>query len=173
MSAGALPRNWTRTDLRSSPPAEVSTPRTCRPRSSESVAITRATRIPRLRFAKSKMPVTGSMSWSTPHGVVTSGWWKRANSLGQRGLIVNISYRAAQRHLGNTVYGIAKAATDKMTFDMAHELREYGVSVISLYPGLVRAEIPGSSRDPEPLPWPRKLRRTSGLSTLAASSQSR
>ncbi len=58
----------------------------------------------------------------------------------RRGLIVNISYWAAQRHLGNTVYGIAKAATDKMTADMAHELREHGVCVISLYPGLVRTE---------------------------------
>jgi len=58
----------------------------------------------------------------------------------RRGLIVNISYWAAQRHLGNTVYGIAKAATDKMTSDMARELRGYGVAAISLYPGLVRTE---------------------------------
>jgi NAD(P)-dependent dehydrogenase (short-subunit alcohol dehydrogenase family) len=58
----------------------------------------------------------------------------------RRGLIVNISYWAAQRHIGNTVYGIAKAATDKMTSDMAHELRRYGVTAISLYPGLVRTE---------------------------------
>jgi NAD(P)-dependent dehydrogenase (short-subunit alcohol dehydrogenase family) len=58
----------------------------------------------------------------------------------RRGLIVNISYWAAQRHLGNTIYGISKAATDKMTYDMAHELRDSGVSVISLYPGLVRTE---------------------------------
>jgi dehydrogenase/reductase SDR family protein 1 len=37
-----------------------------------------------------------------------------------RGLIVNISYWAAQKHIGNTAYGIAKAPTDKMSFDMAH-----------------------------------------------------
>lgn len=35
---------------------------------------------------------------------------------------------------------MAKAATDKMTADMAHELREHGVAVVSLYPGLVRTE---------------------------------
>lgn len=58
----------------------------------------------------------------------------------KRGLIVNVSYWAAQRHLGNAVYGISKAATDKMTFDTAHELREHGVAVVSLYPGLVRTE---------------------------------
>ena len=56
------------------------------------------------------------------------------------GLIVNISYWAAQKYLGNTVYGIAKAATDKLTVDMASELKEFGVHAISLYPGLVRTE---------------------------------
>jgi NAD(P)-dependent dehydrogenase (short-subunit alcohol dehydrogenase family) len=58
----------------------------------------------------------------------------------RRGLIVNISFWAAQKYLGNTVYGISKAATDKMTADMAHELNPFGVSVVSLYPGLVRTE---------------------------------
>jgi dehydrogenase/reductase SDR family protein 1 len=57
-----------------------------------------------------------------------------------RGLIVNISFWAAQKHLGNVAYGVAKAATDKMTADMAAELRSHGVSVVSLYPGLVRTE---------------------------------
>tara|TARA_R110002020_G_scaffold41276_7_gene121677 strand:- start:3795 stop:4616 length:822 start_codon:yes stop_codon:yes gene_type:complete len=56
------------------------------------------------------------------------------------GLIVNISYWAAQRHDGNAIYGIAKAATDKMIFDFAHELRPHGVAAVSLYPGLVRTE---------------------------------
>ena len=58
----------------------------------------------------------------------------------RRGLIVNISSWAAQKHAGNVVYGVSKAATDKMTADMAHELRAHGVAVISLYPGLVRTE---------------------------------
>lgn len=56
------------------------------------------------------------------------------------GLVVNISFWAAQKHVGNVAYGIAKAATDKMTADMAHELKDYGVAVVSLYPGLVRTE---------------------------------
>lgn len=56
------------------------------------------------------------------------------------GLIVNISYWAAQKHIGNTIYGVAKAATDKMTADMAVELLSHNVTVISLYPGLVRTE---------------------------------
>ena len=57
-----------------------------------------------------------------------------------RGLIVNTSHWAAQKHIGNTIYGIAKAATDKLTSDSAVELRKHGVAVVSLYPGLVRTE---------------------------------
>lgn len=58
----------------------------------------------------------------------------------RRGLIVNISHWAAQKRIGNALYGIAKAATDKLTNDTAIELRSHGVSVVSLYPGLVRTE---------------------------------
>lgn len=58
----------------------------------------------------------------------------------RRGLIVNISSWAAQKPLGNVVYGVAKAATDKLTADMAHELRPHEITVVSLYPGLVRTE---------------------------------
>ena len=58
----------------------------------------------------------------------------------RRGLIVNISFWAAQKHVGNVAYGVSKAATDKMTADMAIELRPHGVTVVSLYPGLVRTE---------------------------------
>jgi dehydrogenase/reductase SDR family protein 1 len=56
------------------------------------------------------------------------------------GLIVNISFWAAQKFIGNVAYGVAKAATDKLTADMSKELQEYKVAVISLYPGLVRTE---------------------------------
>ncbi len=58
----------------------------------------------------------------------------------RRGLIVNLSHWAAQKRIGNVAYGVAKAATDKMTSDMADELRAHGVAVVSLYPGLVRTE---------------------------------
>ena len=58
----------------------------------------------------------------------------------KRGLIANISFWAAQKHIGNVAYGMSKAATDKMTADMATELKPHGVAVVSLYPGLVRTE---------------------------------
>ena len=58
----------------------------------------------------------------------------------RRGLIVNLSHWAAQKHLGNVAYGVSKAATDKMTAHMAAELQPHGVAVVSLYPGMVRTE---------------------------------
>jgi NAD(P)-dependent dehydrogenase (short-subunit alcohol dehydrogenase family) len=58
----------------------------------------------------------------------------------RRGLIVNISFWAAQKHIANVAYGVSKAATDKMTADMAIELKPHGVTALSLYPGLVRTE---------------------------------
>jgi len=58
----------------------------------------------------------------------------------RRGFIVNISFWAAQKRIGNTLYGISKAATDKLTSDIAEELKPFGVAAISLYPGLVRTE---------------------------------
>jgi len=58
----------------------------------------------------------------------------------RHGLIVNISFWAAQKYLGGPAYGAAKAATDKMAKDMAVELRSHNVAAVSLYPGLVRTE---------------------------------
>jgi NAD(P)-dependent dehydrogenase (short-subunit alcohol dehydrogenase family) len=58
----------------------------------------------------------------------------------RRGLIVNISFWAAQKRIGNVAYGVSKAATDKLTADMAAEVKPHGVAAVSLYPGLVRTE---------------------------------
>ncbi len=57
------------------------------------------------------------------------------------GLIVNVSSVGARKHLHSTLYGMGKAALDKMTHDMAVELRGTGVSVLSLWPGLVRTKL--------------------------------
>ena len=58
----------------------------------------------------------------------------------RKGLIVNISYWAAQKYVSNALYGVAKAATDKLTADVAFDLRPYRVTAVSLYPGVVRTE---------------------------------
>jgi dehydrogenase/reductase SDR family protein 1 len=56
------------------------------------------------------------------------------------GLIVNISFWSAQKFIGNVAYGISKAIADKMAFDLAHQLREFNVAAVSIYPGLTRTE---------------------------------
>ena len=56
------------------------------------------------------------------------------------GLIVNISFFAAQKDDAGVAYGVAKAASDRMAATMAYELREHNVTAVSLYPGLVRTE---------------------------------
>jgi len=57
------------------------------------------------------------------------------------GLIVNVSSSGAVSYAHNVVYGVGKAAVDKMTADMAVELEGTGVTVVSLWPGLVRTEM--------------------------------
>ncbi len=71
---------------------------------------------------------------------VASALAARSMVRARSGLIVNVSALAARRYLGNVAYGVSKAATDKLSSDMAEELREHGVAVVSLYPGLVRTE---------------------------------
>jgi dehydrogenase/reductase SDR family protein 1 len=83
---------------------------------------------------------TGMMDAGVRSAFVCSAHAARIMAPLRRGVIINISFWSAQRHLGNTIYGIAKAATDKMTSDTAVELKPFAVPVISLYPGLVRTE---------------------------------
>jgi len=56
------------------------------------------------------------------------------------GLIVNISFWAAQKPTMGVAYGAAKAADDQMVRCMAHELHDHNITVVALYPGLVRTE---------------------------------
>ncbi|MBD0286230.1 MAG: SDR family NAD(P)-dependent oxidoreductase [Flavisolibacter sp.] len=57
-----------------------------------------------------------------------------------QGVIVNISFWAAQKYVGNVIYGASKAAADKLTSDMAVELANSEIAIVSLYPGMVRTE---------------------------------
>jgi dehydrogenase/reductase SDR family protein 1 len=57
------------------------------------------------------------------------------------GLIVNVSSSGATSYGHNVVYGVGKAAVDKMTSDMAVELTPLGINIVSLWPGLVRTEL--------------------------------
>src|SRR5258708_38962950 len=57
----------------------------------------------------------------------------------RRGLIVNISSWAAQKHIANVAYGVSKAATDKMTADMADEDRPPVDAGVAVFPRPGRA----------------------------------
>lgn len=100
----------------------------------------------------------GRFTWPDPYWQQPLWRWDAMMSIGVRaafvasqlatrlmlepaeGLIVNMSFWSAQKHIGNALYGMAKAATDKMTADMASELESPDINVISMYPGLVRTE---------------------------------
>ena len=78
---------------------------------------------------------TGMIDAGVRAAFVSSAYAARMMLPRRQGLIVNLGFWAAQRYLGNVIYGVAKIATDRMTADMAGELRDHGVSVLSLYPG--------------------------------------
>ncbi|MBH0774860.1 SDR family NAD(P)-dependent oxidoreductase [Nocardia bovistercoris] len=57
------------------------------------------------------------------------------------GLIVNISSPGAERYMHNAVYGVAKCALDRLTADLARDLTDSDVTVVSLWPGIVNTEL--------------------------------
>ncbi|MBW2232572.1 MAG: SDR family NAD(P)-dependent oxidoreductase [Deltaproteobacteria bacterium] len=63
------------------------------------------------------------------------------------GLIANISSSGAREYAWHVAYGVGKAALDRLTADMAHELKPHGVAVVSLWPGLVLTERNQGHRD--------------------------
>jgi NAD(P)-dependent dehydrogenase (short-subunit alcohol dehydrogenase family) len=68
--------------------------------------------------------------------------WHAARHMTRRkaGLIVNVSSSGAIEYRWHVAYGVGKAALDRLTADTALELREHGVAVVSVWPGLVLTE---------------------------------
>lgn len=105
-----------------------------------------------------RMVENGQFTWTLPFWQQPAWRWSAMMDAGVRagyvasqhaarlmlpaksGLIVHLSHWAAQKPLSNVVYGIAKAATDRMAAHMAHDLRDSGITVVSIYPGMVRTE---------------------------------
>ena len=58
----------------------------------------------------------------------------------RQGLIANISFYGSATYFHGPAYGAAKAGTDKMSFDMAVDLRPYDVACVSLWPGFIRTD---------------------------------
>ncbi|MGW0578799.1 SDR family NAD(P)-dependent oxidoreductase [Streptomyces sp. NPDC002920] len=108
----------------------------------------------------------GAPFWETP---VDEGW-ETAFTLGVRahyvmtqkampllleraGLVVNISSPGNYVYIVSTMYGMGKAANERMMVQMAEELEDYPVSIMTLWPGVVRTEVMGGAveKDPEML----------------------
>jgi dehydrogenase/reductase SDR family protein 1 len=57
------------------------------------------------------------------------------------GLIINISSWGGRKDVFTVAYGVVKAGVDRLAQGLAAELREHGVTAVSLYPGLVDTEM--------------------------------
>ncbi len=57
-----------------------------------------------------------------------------------RGLIVNVSSHGSREYLMGVSYGVGKAGVEKLTTDMAKELHDHDVAVMSIWPGLCKSE---------------------------------
>ncbi|AFY46675.1 dehydrogenase of unknown specificity, short-chain alcohol dehydrogenase like protein [Nostoc sp. PCC 7524] len=71
---------------------------------------------------------------------VASIFAARMMSQQQRGLICNISSWGGLSYIFGVAYGAGKAACDRLTADMAVELKPDNITVISLWPGIVGTE---------------------------------
>lgn len=70
-----------------------------------------------------------------------------AQRSGHTPLIVNVSGRGAVRYRYNVAYGVGKAATERLTRDMALDLKDQNVAVVSIWPN-GRAADQGASETP-------------------------
>ena len=61
--------------------------------------------------------------------------------LKRSGLIVNVSSAGAFNYFMSPLYGAGKAAGHRLMLDMAKELSGYPVSILSVWPGVVRTEL--------------------------------
>ncbi len=67
-------------------------------------------------------------------------WFGAEMLIRSGGVVINISSPGSRCYVHGPAYGGAKAAVDKMAFDMAHDFKPHGVAVISLWLGLVKTE---------------------------------
>jgi dehydrogenase/reductase SDR family member 1 len=94
--------------------------------------------------------------WDTFHRVGLRNHYVHAVHAAQRmvqakrGLIVNVSSPGAQHYAVSVAYGAGKAALDRMSRDMAIELKKHTVFAVSLWPGVVRTERLAAMGDANP-----------------------
>lgn len=104
-------------------------------------------------FLIPKELTSGKPFWETPisnwddmigvgtrSAYVASRFAARIMTEQESGLIANVSSSGAAEYAWHVAYGVGKAALDRVTADTAHELERHGVTVVSLWPGLVLTE---------------------------------
>merc|ERR1712060_415929 len=97
--------------------------------------------------------VVGLRSHYTATVLAVRKWVKAGATKGN--LIVNISSAAGAGYVFDVAYGVGKMGVDRLTADSAQELREHGVTVVSLWPGAVATEVveanlkAGTAENPE------------------------
>ena len=69
-----------------------------------------------------------------------ASWFAAPMLIRSIGIIANISSPGGWCFVHGPAYGGAKAAVDKMAFDMAHDFKPHRVAVVSLWLGLVKTE---------------------------------
>jgi dehydrogenase/reductase SDR family member 1 len=58
----------------------------------------------------------------------------------KRGLMVNTSSGGGVRYTFNVPFGVQKSGVDRMARDMAHELKPFGITAVSIWPGYIKSE---------------------------------
>jgi NAD(P)-dependent dehydrogenase (short-subunit alcohol dehydrogenase family) len=85
--------------------------------------------------------------WDTSNHVglrshyIASVYAARMMTKSKQGLICTISSYGGMSYIFSVPYGVGKAACDRLAADMAMELKQYNVTSISLWPGIVGTEL--------------------------------
>jgi NAD(P)-dependent dehydrogenase (short-subunit alcohol dehydrogenase family) len=112
-------------------------------------------------------------AWERMNGVglaghyVASVYAARMMVAARSGLIVNVSSFGSLCYLFDVAYAVGKSALDRLTADIARELRPEGVVAVSLWPGFVWTELTSSLRE-EATPGYRRVLDAYGESPLVA-----
>jgi NAD(P)-dependent dehydrogenase (short-subunit alcohol dehydrogenase family) len=96
----------------------------------------------------------GAPFWKTPldcydqvndvgtRSAYVATWFAAPRMVAQgSGAVFNVSSSGAVHFFHHVAYGMGKAALDKLTKDAAYQLRDTGVSVVSLWPFFARTEL--------------------------------
>ncbi len=89
-----------------------------------------------------RMVENGAFTWQLPFWEQPAHRWTSMMDAGVRAAFITTSHAVKMMlpQRKGLIVNISFWAADKMTADMAYELTRHGITVLSLYPGLVRTE---------------------------------